>query len=340
MFRTRVHATSTARFPGNRLHRLRRAAAGLVAAVANGLTASCSSTADGDSVASPKGGKPATPTAGTPDRPVKTPAKPQRVIGLSYASTWMRDAGVSMVGATDIDEGALSAEHRAAVKKTTIVGEGNELNSEKIAPLTPDLIVISAPGHTAFNIGTLKPVAPVLPFPIENPDELLPTSLRVIDARGKAAEGAEFKETYRGGLTRIRSTYAQQLAKTDWAIVNSGEAGKFSVYTEKSWLGVVTQDAGARFDPLPGAPKGEFSYDLSFEEIGKPKDADVILVDGDVPGGAPVAETKWPTARRNWTTPKANQNRQVHPVAGFFVSRYHEGGGIPDRFEQTPKPLP
>lgn len=341
MFRTRAHATPAARTPGSRRPRLRRAAAGIVAAVAVALTASCSTTTDSDSTsAKAKDGKPATRTVQSTDGPVKIPTEPKRIIGLSYASAWMLDAGVPMVGVTDIDEGALSADQKAAVKKMTIVGEGNELNFEKIASLNPDLIVISSPKHVPFNIGKLKPIAPVLSFAIGQPAELLPASLKVLDAAGAADKGAEFKKEYDDRIAKIKSGYADKLAKTDFAIVNSGEAGKFSVYTETSWLGVVARDIGARFAPVAGAPKGEFSYDLSFEQIGKLKDADVILVDGDGTGGAPVAETKSLIAQKNWSTLPAAKNKQVHPVPGFFISRYPEGVKILDQFEQILKSLP
>ncbi|GGZ61326.1 ABC transporter periplasmic component [Streptomyces inusitatus] len=341
MLRTRAHASGTARTPGVRVARLRRTAAGLVAAVAVTLTASCSTTTEtGAESGEKKDGGSATRTVQTPDGPVKIPTDPQRIIGLSYASAWMLDAGVPMVGVTDIDEGALSADQKAAVKKMTIVGEGNELNFEKILSLKPDLIVISAPKHVPFNIEKLRPIAPVLSYGIGRPTELLPASLSVLDAAGAAEKGAEFKKAYDDKLARVKSTYADKLGRTDWAIVNSGEAGKFSVYTETSWLGAVAKDAGLKFAPVAGAPKDEFSYDLSFEQIGKLKDADVVLVDGDGPNGTPVAETKSLISQKNWSELPAAKNKQVHPVPGFFISRYPEGVKILDQFERILKALP
>ncbi|MER5770986.1 ABC transporter substrate-binding protein [Streptomyces sp. NPDC001985] len=341
MLRTRARATAPGRAPHLRAARFRRAAAGLVAAVAVTLTASCSTTTDESGAAgSGEDGKPSTRTVQTPDGPVEIPAEPRRIIGLSYASAWMLDAGVPMVGVTDIDEGALDAGQKAAVGKMTIVGEGNELNFEKILSLKPDLIVISAPKHVPFNIDKLKPIAPVLSYGIGQPTELLPASLKVLDAAGKADKGAGFKKAYDEKLAAIRSTYADKLARNTFAVVNSGEAGKFSVYTETSWLGAVVKDAGMKFAEIPGAPKGEFSYDLSFEEIGRLKSADVILVDGDGANGAPVAETTSLMAQKNWSELKAAKAEQVHPVPGFFISRYPEGVEILDRFERILKSLP
>ncbi|MGW6458075.1 ABC transporter substrate-binding protein [Streptomyces sp. NPDC055078] len=340
MFRNRAHGTPLARIPGSRTARLRRAAASLVAAVAVTLTASCSTTTDSSGAGEKKDGASATRTVQTPGGPVKIPTEPKRIIGLSYAASWMLDTSVPMVGVTDIDEGALTAEQKAAVKKMTIVGEGNELNFEKIASLNPDLIVISSPKHVPFNIDKLKPIAPVLSFPIAQPSDLLPSSLKVIDAAGRGDKGTEFKKTYDDKIAKIKSTHADKLARTNWGIVNSGEAGKYSVYTETSWLGVVAHGIGAKFAPVAGAPKGEFSYDLSFEEIGKLKDADVILVDGDGEAGAPVAETKSLVAQKNWSALKAAKNKQVHPVPGFFVDSYPDGSRTLDQLDRILTSLP
>ncbi|WEH35880.1 ABC transporter substrate-binding protein [Streptomyces sp. AM 4-1-1] len=339
MFRSRAVASSAARAQGSPLPRIRRAAACLVAAVAVTLTASCGTTTDSGTTSSKKDAASQERTVETPDGPVKIPTAPKRIIGLSYASAWLLDAGVPMVGVTDIDEDALTSDQKTAVKKMTIVGEGNELNFEKIASLHPDLIVISSPKHVPFNIGKLKPIAPVLSYPIAKPVDLLPSSLKVIDAAGEGGKGTAFKKAYDDKVAELRSTYADKLARTDWAVVNSGEAGKYSVYTETSWLGAVVKDIGARFVTVPGAPKGEFTYDLSFEEIGKLKDADVILVDGDGKNGEPVAETKSLMAQQNWAALQAAKNKQVHAVPGFFVSRYPEAMKILTQLETVLKSL-
>ncbi|MFC4054922.1 ABC transporter substrate-binding protein [Actinomadura syzygii] len=263
-------------------------------------------------------------TVQTPDGPVQIPAKPKRIIGLSYAAAWLLDAGVSMVGVTDIDENALTEQQRAQIKKVPLVGEGNELNLEKIVSLWPDLIVISAPKRVTFPIDKLKPIAPVLSYGIGDPDELLPTSLKVDDAAGRAAAGEQTKKTYTDKLAELKAKYADKLTGKKWAIVNSGEAGKFSVYTASSWLGIVLKDLGVTWAPVKGVDGGDFSFDKSFEEIGTLAAADVILVDGDEPGGSPSAETATLLGQQNWKALKAARDGQVHPIRGFFTSRYQE----------------
>ncbi|MEK2492610.1 ABC transporter substrate-binding protein [Kitasatospora purpeofusca] len=335
------HTTAAQRGPagaGTRAGRARGAIAALLAAALVALTAACSTTSEGGSGA---GAAPAGTTAGTtrvvttPDGDVTVPASPKRIVGLSYAAAWLLDAGIPMVGVTAIDDAALSAEQKAKVKEIPLVGEGNELNFEKIASLRPDLIVISAPKRVQFQIDKLRPIAPVVSFGIGNPDELLPTTLKVTDAAGHPEAGLAVKKQYEDKAAKLRATYAEKLARTNWAIVNSGEPGKFSAYDGKSWLGLVVKDAGGRFATLPGVTFTDAWADLSFEEIGKLESADVILVDGDEEGGKPSAETTELLGQANWKSLKAARNGQVHPVPAFFTSRYPEAVRILDQLEQV-----
>ncbi|MFE6747510.1 ABC transporter substrate-binding protein [Kitasatospora purpeofusca] len=336
------HTTAAQRGPagtGPRKGGPRGAIAVFLAAALVALTAACSTTSEGGgSAAAPSGGTAsATRLVTTPDGDITVPASPKRIVGLSYAAAWLLDAGIPMVGVTSIDDAALSAEQKAKVKEIPLVGEGNELNFEKIASLKPDLIVISAPKRVQFQIDKLKPIAPVVSFGIGNPDELLPTSLKVTDAAGRPEAGLAVKKQYEDKAAKLRTTYAEKLAGTDWAIVNSGEPGKFSAYDGKSWLGMVVKDAGGRFATLPGVTFTDAWADLSFEEIGKLESADVILVDGDEEGGKPSAETTELLGQANWKSLKAAKNNQVHPVPAFFTSRYPEAVRILDQLEQILK---
>jgi iron complex transport system substrate-binding protein len=273
-------------------------------------------------------------TVQTPDGPVRIPSAPKRIIGLSYAASWLLDAGVPMVGLTDIDQDALTPEQKTRIKDVPQVGEANELNLEKIVSLRPDLIVISSPKRVTFPIDKLKPIAPVLSFGIGDPDELLPTSLKVADAAGRADAGRQAQKTYTDRVAALKARHADKLTGRKWAVVNSSEAGKFSVYTAKSWLGIVMKDLGVTWAPVKGVDDSDFSFDMSFERIGVLADADVIVTDGDGRGGRPTAETVALLDQRNWKSLKAAKAGQVHPVPGFFVSRYAEAVRILDLIEK------
>ncbi|MED7955362.1 ABC transporter substrate-binding protein [Streptomyces sp. BE303] len=315
--------------------------AALLTTVLIAAAAACTTSSDGSASDSrdPSASSNATRVVSTPDGDVTVPAKPKRIIGLSYAAAWLLDSGIPMVGVTSIDDAALSAEQKAKVKEIPLVGEGNELNFEKIASLTPDLIIISAPKRVQFQIDKLKPIAPVVSFGIGNPDELLATTLKVTDAAGRPEAGLKVKKEYEDKAARIKTAYADKLAKTSWAIVNSGESGKFSAYNGKSWLGLVLKDVGGKFAALPGVGFEDAWADLSYEEIGKLDGADVILVDGDEPGTKPSAETTDLMNQTNWKSLKAAKAQQVHPVPAFFTSRYPEAGRILDQLEQILKTL-
>ncbi|MFJ8045500.1 ABC transporter substrate-binding protein [Kitasatospora sp. NPDC096147] len=322
--------------------RMRRTAAVLFAALVVTTAAACSTTSTGgDPAAAPSGsaGAATTRVVKTPDGDVTIPAAPKRIVGLSYAAMWLLDADIPVVGMTSVDEAALSPAQKEKVKAVPVVGEGNELNFEKIQSLTPDLIIISAPKRVEFQIDKLKPIAPVVSFGIGDPEELLPTSVKITEAAGQAERGLKVKKEYEDKAARIKSAYADKLARTKWAIVNSGEAGKFSAYDGSSWLGLVVKDMGGTFAALPGVTFEDAWFDLSFEEIGKLEPADVILVDGSGEGGGPSAETAELLKQTNWQSLKAAKAKQVHPVPDFFTSRYPEASKILDQLEQVLKSL-
>ncbi|MFB6894192.1 ABC transporter substrate-binding protein [Kitasatospora sp. NPDC056327] len=319
--------------------RFRRIAATVLAALVLTAAAACSTTSDGDSTAGGASSGAATRVVNTPTGDVTIPAAPKRIIGLSYAAMWLLDAEIPVVGMTSVDEAALSSAQKEKVKSIPVVGEGNELNFEKIQSLNPDLIIISAPKRVEFRIDKLQPIAPVVSFGIGDPAELLPTSVKITEVAGQKERGEKVKKEYEEKAARIRTAYADKLAKTTWAIANSGEAGKFSVYDGASWLGLVVKDMGGRFAELPGVKFEDAWFDLSFEEIGKLEPADVVLVDGTGEGGKPSAETADLLAQTNWKALKAAKNNQVHPVPDFFTSRYPEASKILDQLEQVLKSL-
>ncbi|MGW6918959.1 ABC transporter substrate-binding protein [Kitasatospora sp. NPDC054939] len=321
--------------------RLRRAATALFAGLVLTAAAACSTTTTPDSGGSgaASSGAATTRVVSTPDGEVTIPANPKRIVGLSYAAMWLLDADIPVVGMTSVDEAALSPAQKEKVKSIPVVGEGNELNFEKLQSLNPDLIIISAPKRVEFKIDKLKPIAPVVSFGISDPSVLLPTSLKVADAAGQKERGEKVKKEYEEKAARIKTTYADKLARTKWAIANSGEAGKLSAYNGSSWLGMVVKDMGGQFAELPGVTFEDAWFDLSFEEIGKLEPADVILVDGTGEGGKPSAETTDLMNQTNWKALKAAKNNQVHPVPDFFTARYPEAVKILDQLEQVLKSL-
>lgn len=290
------------RFPRARL---------LAAAVATGVLAltGCGSSDSGDD-ASPKADQPTTRTVQATNGSVSIPVQPKRIVAISYAAGALLDVGVTPIGTTKIEAPLeLVPEQAEAGKKIAEIGAGDQVNLEKVAGLSPDLIIVEG-ADFGWPIDKLKGIAPTLYFEVAKPDDLLASAEKIADAVGKKAEFAKLKAAYDTRLAAVKTANPEALKKK-FAIVNTYGDGKFLVATRTSWIGQVLNglDAGfAKESDKTDTHENEYSQ----ENISKLADADAILVARS--GGAFSPEVKALTNESSWKLLKAAKTGQVHAI--------------------------
>jgi iron complex transport system substrate-binding protein len=237
---------------------------------------------------------------------IEIPADPQRIVALGSPQTYLA-LGVEPVAfgekATESNLAWLPAE--AAEVNDAAAEVGDEPDYEKIAGLTPDLIVVYEPEHVLagdkYDEERLTSIAPTVYFELSNAEwktqvERLADALDAVDAfeAGKAE--------YDALVAEIDAEYADLLGSTTFMVLQrwggdfTPETGTLNMEYPGSYCTAYAEDA--RLDIIPEAPAdGTLDLELSMEQLSDTvADADVILypleADGSVkPEFAPVLES-------------------------------------------------
>lgn len=232
---------------------------------------------------------------------IEIPVDPQRVVTLGSSTSAYLDVGGEPVGVQAVLPHLLEAlpeEHQAAYEAAEIVGDAStaaDPDFEKIASLSPDLILYSAPDIDWTKNGErLQSIAPTVWYDFH--DDWKPPIDGFADAGGRIDELNERKEAFSQQLADINSAYSEIIADEQFVNVErwaSTEAGQFRI----SLIGcakIAKEDVGLNL-PDRGAD-GSSSWGYSFEQLGELSTYDVILYPIDDTGQptepfAPVAES-------------------------------------------------
>ncbi len=299
-------------FPGPR----RLVAALTVAALA--LTGCGGS--DDEAAAEPSApAKPASRVIEATNGSITIPGDPRRIVGISYATGALLDVGVVPVGTTKIEEPLeLTADQAATGAKITEIGAGDQINLEKVAGVTPDLIIVEGADFN-WPIDKLSQIAPTLYFEVSAPSDLVSSAEKIAKAVGRDAELKKLKDAYDQRVTEIKGEYADALAGNKFTVVSTYGGGNYYLGTRTSWIGQVVDDLGGSFTKASSST-ATHETEESLENLVKLEDADVILIGRS--GGAFTPEVEAMLGSGSFKLLKAAKNKQVHGVDFSYADRY------------------
>ena len=236
-----------------------RFVAPLVAAVLLvGLTA-CATDADAGTAAAGDTTSTDTRTIDTAYGEVDVPAEAQRVVAVSYDTSWqLAVVGVTPVAMQDYSAYAESftADQQELIAETDTVGAFFDLNIEAVLAAEPDLIVGDVLEIDEATFEKLSKIAPTVIFEGDYRGDWRNIGGSIANAVGASDEFESTRDTYDAELTRLQETYADVLARP-WAAIGDGDVeGGFSVLYPGGSVGALFfDDLGATF--ASGIPEQE-----------------------------------------------------------------------------------
>lgn len=266
--------------------------------------------------------------------PVDVPARPRRVVAVSFIGTAnLLDLGVTPVGGVTGGVDFLPQYATKLAAMPLVADSAGKVDLEKLASLEPDLIVGSDwtdASQALLPYDKLREIAPTAVF------EQAPSVGNWADqARGYAdavnllGDLSPLEQRLRDEQRRLRTTYAELLGELRWEIVNAGETSWYRYSTAASHCKVLA-GAGFRFTEAAASQKQAFA-DLSYEELGQLDAASAIGL------GRSLDDT-WQTALTRQTLfqrlPAVKDDRLV-PLRWFFPSSYGTALALLTQVEST-----
>lgn len=229
---------------------------------------------------------------------VEIPTAPQRVVTIGNTDLPFIDMGGAPVGVTgvpDSDLNLLPEEQRATFKKATNLGD--EVDLEKVAALTPDLILVQIPDAEFKKIEKqLATIAPTVFWGLDTEWKALAEGLaeagNVKDALSKQ------KADFEGHVAKMKQTYADLIKTTKFVNLDrysNSDPGTY-VVADIGCVEIAQDDVGLNFPKAP-AGKDPLAYtSLPFEQLSKLSQYNVITYPADDKGQptevfAPVVDT-------------------------------------------------
>ncbi|GLU48913.1 ABC transporter substrate-binding protein [Nocardiopsis ansamitocini] len=214
---------------------------------------------------------------------VQIPVAPQRVITLGQATPSALELGIPLVGVSEADTTLIAPDALTSYEELPKVGQRTEINIEEIATLAPDLIISGIPSKMEFDYTALTEIAPVVVAEPGNPGEWRTTNETIADAAGVQDTVARMAQDYDARTAELNETYGEKLEGVSAASIAAGfEKNQWQFDYQDSWSTSVIQDAGLRFDQA--AEDGGFFETLSFEELDRLDDYDLVVIPGDGTG--------------------------------------------------------
>ncbi|OLT22067.1 hypothetical protein BJF78_33410 [Pseudonocardia sp. CNS-139] len=189
------------------------------------------------------------------DAVVQIPVNPQRVVTIStFTQDAMFDLGTDPVGVYDPGEQYILAAYRqrwAAIPKVSGGSAGGALDLERIASLTPDLILgIDAQQAPLDRLSRIAPTV-LLPF-TGSPTIWRELTDETADAVNRTGVLDPLAGRYTARARAIAQQHAAVLERTRFAILQGGfEPGAFWLYGPGSSTGAVLADAACGSRPAP-----------------------------------------------------------------------------------------
>jgi iron complex transport system substrate-binding protein len=215
------------------------------------------------------------------DAVVQIPVDPKRVVTIStFPQDAMFDLGKDPVGVYDPGEVYILAEFLdrwRAITKISGGTAGGGLDLERIAGLTPDLIIgIDAQQAPLDKLAAIAPTV-LLPF-ADSPTIWADLAGRTADAVGRTETVSALGKRFADRVARIRETRADVLGRVRIDIVQGGfDAGTYWLYGADSTFGGLLTAVGARLGTASAGVTGG-NRAVSLEEISLLRDADALFI--------------------------------------------------------------
>lgn len=296
----------------------RRGALTFAGVAALGLSA-CGGDSDADSTSAKGGGGKTRTVTGTYGK-VEVPARPQRIVLLS-ATTLLEIPGIPVVGMADDPyyTKSIGSDLRKVYDDITKLGSAEELDLEKIAAATPDVIVYGTPQPVVERnkqvLKDLAKIAPTVYVGPKFPNDRLDQYPQLADAiNQKAAAEKVIGDTKEYGK-KIAARHADLLkGKTAVAVVTWDDAGEVAIGHSSDWDALVPQMAGISFKKTK-----EFGGTMSHERAARALGgADLIIIGGSGRDG------KLPPSTTSFTGSRLFQ--QLPAVKAERIITTREGG--------------
>lgn len=262
----------------------------LGAGVAGGLAllAGCSAS-DNAASAADASASPATRTVETANGPVEVPARPARIVAVGYDTPFqLMSIGVTPVGIYDYSQwyDQYPADQVAFLKPITTVGEWGTPDLEKIAALTPDLIIGVADELKDGVYDQLSKLAPTALFDSPSRGDWESAVTDVAGAVGAGDALAAGKKEYEDLLTKLSTDYRAPLTEQTWISYSFGDSdGQFSVQFPSGAVGALMQKLGMTFGSVIKTANPDSGYvSYSVEKADLLKDVTVALHPLDAAG--------------------------------------------------------
>ncbi|GAB3274944.1 ABC transporter substrate-binding protein [Kineosporia babensis] len=232
---------------------------------------------------------------------IEVSAAPRRIVTIGNTGQPIVDLGGKPVGITEVAASTLEKlpeDQQATFAAATIVGpEGGEVDLEKVAGLTPDLILVQLPDDEFEAIEKqLETIAPTLFYGLDTEWKAFADKLAEAGnlTQNLSAQKTEFAQR----VSTVQEKYGKLIDGSTFVDVSRGDwndPGTFYIADigcseiARDDIGLDLPEAAAGQDPL--------AYEsLPFEQIGKLSEYDVITYPVEADGQpteafAPVVET-------------------------------------------------
>ncbi|MFJ9313909.1 ABC transporter substrate-binding protein [Pimelobacter simplex] len=218
---------------------------------------------------------------------VEVPARPERVVAVSYDTPWqLQSLDVKPVATQDYGKwiDSFTAEQQAFVKGVATIGSFGETNYDAIVKADPDVIVGDAYEIDEKSYRRLSEIAPTVIVEGSFRGDWKAIVAGLAEATGAGEALREREQAYDAKVAELKEKYADQLALR-WAAVSVGDAeAEFSVLYPTGTTGALLAELGAVAAPgIPDAAPEPGYASYSLERL------DEILATADVvvaPAGA------------------------------------------------------
>ncbi|GAA1954602.1 ABC transporter substrate-binding protein [Amycolatopsis minnesotensis] len=278
----------------------------------------------------------------TPSGTAQIPADPKSVVALDqYTYFGLLDVGVHPKATASgyPDSFAIFPPYAEEYARAPKVGGSMDVDIEQVGVQAPDLILgnkfLSLERHKVEDYQKLAPTAILGGAPGEPGVAWPQWVIQAADAVGKKAEAEALKKRYEERARQIRTTYADKLSKTKFALINGG-GGKWYLNLDQSWGGTILHDLGVRFaragitDPANNTPE------FSTENLDKLNEADVILYQADYHGKA-GPDTQQIIDLPAFKGLRATAAGKVLPTGNFYALHYKAALAFQDEIEKILK---
>lgn len=244
-----------------------------VAAAAAMIMTGCSSSKSSDSKSTESSSSSTKTVTDATGAKVKIPANPKKIVTTHYAATQaLLDLGVTPVGMGNVQESTVPTNYWKKIKDVPVIDNDGEVNVDKVAARTPDLILATNVTDQKV-VDQLSKIAPVYRFMLRGKDRAN-WQFRVEEISKVVGQEKKFdslKTAFEKRQKDIASKYKSQLDGKTLSIVDSYDNGQLYAWGSDSMLGSILTPLGLKWNPAlvdVAKSNGEAEANVGAERLG------------------------------------------------------------------------